>query len=56
MADTAEEAFHKGYNAGANRDSEGSNPYTAGKQYAAWIEGYRKGIDPDLDERDRDNA
>lgn len=54
MPNTVDQAWHKGYNAGANRQPENSNPYRKGMVFHAWLEGWRKGMDPDHDERDRD--
>lgn len=52
MTDTAEQAWHKGYNAGANREPENNNPYSKGNLFHAWLDGWRKGFDPDSDERE----
>lgn len=54
MPNKASDAWHKGYDAGANRDPESSNPYREGPLYHQWLDGWRTGIDPDRDERERD--
>jgi ribosome modulation factor len=54
VADTTEDAWSKGYNAGANREPETSNPYI-GKLGQEWLEGWREGGDPDREERERDS-
>ncbi len=52
MADNKEKAWHAGYDAGANREPETANPYKGESEYYAWLDGWKKGIDPDFDEKD----